>query len=342
MDRLSMGWVPPGAVANQTGGRGGSRGIRRVLARSGRLARIVCLVMLMLGIPVAAQQPAPLTGRVVVLLSGDADPYQAALEGFRDALRLQAPNMTVEVLRSGDAAAIRRTLSSPSAPALVLSLGTPATRDALAGAGQTPVVAGMILHPREIAGHANATAVYLEHSADTEVRWLTQLLPGQRRVGIIYHSEENVVRVEEARRAAARANLTIQAVRIQSAAQLPAALESLANRADVILGLPDPVVFNSETVRPLLMFSFRNRIPVVGPSMGWVQAGAIYSLERDYRDVGAQSADLVLRILRGQSPASLPPQPPRKVDYSINGRTAGELNIEIPRALLQGAQQVVR
>ena len=311
-------------------------------AGSGSVLRIAGLALLMLGIPVAAQQPAPLTGRVVVLLSGDADPYQAALAGFRDALTLQAPNLTVEVVRSLDAGAIRRTLSLPSAPALVLSLGTPATREAVAGAGQTPVVAGMILHPREISGHANVTGVYLEHSVDTEVRWLTQLLPGQRRVGIIYHSEENVARVEEARRAGARANLTIHAIRIESAAQLPAALESLANRTDVILGLPDPTVFNTETVRPLLIFSFRNRIPIVGPSGGWVRAGAIYALDRDYRDVGAQSADLAMRILRGQSPGSLPAQPPRKVEYSINGRTAGELKIEIPRALLQAAQEVVR
>jgi len=315
---------------------------QRVPAISGALRRMACLGVLLLGTPLAAQQPAPLTGRVAVILSGEAEPYQAALAGFRDALKLQAPNLTVEVLRSGDAGVLRRALSSSPAPVLVLSLGTPATREAVAEAGQKPVVAGMILHPRDIAGHANATGVYLEHSAETEVRWLTQLLPGQRRVGIIYHSEANAVRVEEVRRAAARWNLTILAIRIEGAAQLPAALQSLANRTDVILGLTDPMVFNTETVRPLLMFSFQNRIPIVGPSGGWVRAGAIYALERDFRDVGAQSAELALRILRGQSPGALPPQPPRKVDYFINGRTAGELSIEIPRALLQAAQEVVR
>jgi putative tryptophan/tyrosine transport system substrate-binding protein len=304
--------------------------------------RMVCLWILLRGSPVAAEQPAPLRGRVVILLSGEAEPYQAALAGFRDALRVQAPEVTVEVIGSGDAGVVRRTLSSSPAPVLVLSLGTPATREAVAQAGRIPVVAGMILHPREIAGHDNATGVYLEHSAETEVRWLTQLLPGQRRVGIIYHSEANVARVEEARRAATRWNLSIQAIRIESAAQLPAALEAMANRTDVILGLTDPTVFNTETVRPLLMFSFQNRIPIVGPSGGWVRAGAVYALERDFRDVGEQSAELALRILRGQSPRAIPPQPPRKVDYFINGRTAGELNIQIPRALLQAAQEVVR
>jgi putative ABC transport system substrate-binding protein len=185
--------------------------------------------------------------------------------------------------------------------------------------------------------------VYLEHGINTELHWLSQLLPAERRVGILYHSAESASRAAAAERLAARSGrLTVRTMRVGSANDIPVALAALSQDVDVILGLTDGLVFNAETARAILTFSFRERIPVIGPSAGWVRAGAIYALSHDYEDIGHQTAELALRLLAGQRPATLPPVPPRKVTYVVNGRTASELRVFVPDLLLHSAEEVIR
>jgi putative ABC transport system substrate-binding protein len=119
------------------------------------------------------------------------------------------------------------------------------------------------------------------------------------------------------------------------------ALESLASHADVLWGIADPVVLNSQTAQPILLFSLRNRIPFIGLSLTWVKAGALYALDRDYTDIGMQCGELALQVIQGKPAGTLPPAPPRKAVYSVNLKTAHQLKVEIPRDLVQGAQSVI-
>ncbi|HET7296158.1 MAG TPA: ABC transporter substrate binding protein, partial [Gemmatimonadales bacterium] len=145
----------------------------------------------------------------------------------------------------------------------------------------------------------------------------------------------------EAQRLGPGLDLSIQAIRVGGPAELPDALTTLSNRADVLWSVTDPVVYNAETARTLLLFSLRNRIPLVGQSAAWVKAGALYALDRDYTDVGAQCAGLAARILGGEAPSTVAPVPPRKVRYTINGHTAAELRLTLPERVDGEAGEVI-
>jgi len=282
--------------------------------------------------------------RVMAIVSQDADPYQQALAGFRRELERANPGVTFDlILLHGDAGKLPEALGAVTRtrPALVLVLGTLATREAVKQIRDIPIVAGMILNAGELDRAANATGVYLEYPVQTELEWLRRLLPAERRVGVIYNSAENERRIGEAQRVAAAGDLSIQAIRVSGPEELPDALMSLGNRADVLWGVADPVVYNPETARSLLLFSLRNRIPLIGQSTAWVKAGALYALDRDYADVGAQCAELAAKVLGGQSPSALPPAPPRKVRYAINRRTAAEMKLHLPERVLGAAAEVV-
>ncbi|MCA9452115.1 MAG: hypothetical protein KC584_05745, partial [Nitrospira sp.] len=67
------------------------------------------------------------------------------------------------------------------------------------------------------------------------------------------------------------------AKQVETPQELPDALDSLPGNADVLWGFTDSVVFSPETVKGILLFSFRNRIPFVGLSTSWVKAGAVYA-----------------------------------------------------------------
>jgi putative tryptophan/tyrosine transport system substrate-binding protein len=282
--------------------------------------------------------------RLAVLVSQDAPPYQEALEGFRDYLEEQGLHVPIDVVSlhgdaAGAAAALQRARQDRAT--LLLTLGSLGTQAAVREVRDLPIIAGLVLNADDLAKAPNATAVVLEFPVETELRYLQRLLPGQRNVGVLFNPSENQGRIDTATRVAATLGLTLFPRKVESPKDLPDALESLNKRADVLWGVADQIVLNPQTVRPILLFSLRNRIPFVGLSATWVKAGALYALDRDYRDIGRQCGELALKILQGTSPAALPPVPPRKVVYSVNLKTARLLKLDIGGQVLQAAQAVI-
>jgi putative ABC transport system substrate-binding protein len=310
------------------------------------LSRLLALVLAALGVPPKPVAPGQGrdTTRVVIVVSQDADPYRQALAGFRKELERAGGPLSFQVLQlQGDSARAAQVLSPAAAGKtnLVLALGTLATRESLERFRGVPVVAGMILTPNEIEGAPNATGVFLQFPVETELEWLARLLPGQRRVGVLYHSIEAKERVAQAQKLAAGVNLNIQAYEVDAPQQIPDALQSLSNGADVLWGITDPMIYNPETAKSLLLFSFQHQIPLVGQSTPWVKAGALYALDRDYGDIGVQCAQLAAKILEGKAPSSLAPMPPRKVRYALNRRTAAQMKLEFPEKVVRDAAEVV-
>jgi putative ABC transport system substrate-binding protein len=291
------------------------------------------------GTPSGPGEPA-----ILVLVSQDAPPYEEALSGFRQALKQQGIKVPVEVqLLHGDEGAARAALEGvgPGRARLLLTLGSLATRTAVRQVRDVPIVSGLILGPGDLERAPNATGVVLEFDVETEFRWLQRLLPSQKNVGVLYSSDGNQARVDSATRVARALGMILHARKVESPRDLPDALDSLTERADVLWGVADDVVLTPQTVQPILLFSIRNRIPFVGLSANWVKAGALYALDRDYDDIGRQCAEMAVRILNGASPGSLRPAPPRKVVYVVNRRTAKLMKLDFREGLLGGAHAVI-
>lgn len=304
----------------------------------------VALVLALVGAPTGLLPSGPAhptrSTRVTALLSQDATPFRSALQGFQEQLRKSAPGAEVVVHVLGkDGAGLVNTVRAES-PGLVLALGSAAVEMARQ-LGDVPVVAGMVLHPDDVARGPQFTGVFLEFPADVAFSYLKRILPGQRRVAVLYNPAENQPAVDQATRAARAAGFELLARRVQVAADIPDMLKSLTNSADVLWGIADTLVLTPETARPILLFSLQNRIPFVGLSAPWVKAGAVYALERDYLDIGRQCGEMASQLLDGRSPATLPPASPRKVLYVVNRRTADQLKLTISREVLRGAEEVI-
>ena len=78
----------------------------------------------------------------------------------------------------------------------------------------------------------------------------------------------------------------------------------------------------------------------VGLSAPWVEDGALYSLESDYKDIGKQCGEIAVKVLQGVSAGSISPATPRTVTYSLNLKTAKHMKIKIPKTMIRGARQI--
>jgi putative tryptophan/tyrosine transport system substrate-binding protein len=281
--------------------------------------------------------------RVVVLMSHNANPYQEALEGFRDYLSVQKVPARFDVYHlEGDIA--------KAAPAfekvrmdqvdLVFTLGSFATGVAVKSVDAVPIIAGLVLSTEELGRRANATGVALEFPLETQLQWLVRVLPDCKRVGVLYDPAKKSQQVEAAGKIAQKMGLKLYAQKVETPSELPSGLNSLANRVDVLLGLADDLIYTPQTAKHILLFSFRNRIPLIGLSDEWVKAGALYSLDWDYQDLGRQCAEMAQKVLQGNPVSSCPPAYPRKVLYSVNLKTASHMKVQIPESLIQGSHRV--
>jgi putative ABC transport system substrate-binding protein len=280
---------------------------------------------------------------IAVLMSHDAPPYQAAVRGFEASLLRNGINARYDRYSlGGDPAESARAVQriKEDGVRLVYTLGAAATEAVIAAKIDAPLVACLLLNLADLERVPGAAGVALEIPVETQFQWLRRFLPGATRVGVIFNPKENQARVDTAARAARQRGLTLVPYAIETPRDLPDALNRLADEVDVLWSLPDHVAISPETARPLLLFSLRNRIPFVGLSTSWAKAGALYSLDRDYADLGAQCADAALLILGGRSPESLAPASPRTITYAINLKTARHLKIAIPDALIRGAAEV--
>lgn len=223
---------------------------------------------------------------------------------------------------------------------LILTLGPEAFKSAVQQEVDSPLIAGLMRDATELDKTVNATGVVLEYSVETQLAWIKRILPDFKTIGVLYNPDASGKRVAAAKKAAAKLGLNFVAQEVNSPSELPVAMQALFRRVDVLWGLTDPVVLSRQTAKAILLTSFRNKVPFIAPSSAWVKAGALYSLEFDYNDIGEQAGEMARSALSGNPVKSMPSQEPRKVRYSLNLRTAEHMRLRFSDDIVTGAVQV--
>jgi len=88
--------------------------------------------------------------------------------------------------------------------------------------------------------------------------------------------------------------------------------------------------------------ALKNRLPSMYGRREAVAAGGLMSYGADEADIYRRVAYYVDRILKGAKPADLPVEQPTKFELVINLRTAKQIDVTIPQALLYRADKVIK
>lgn len=302
---------------------------------------------------IAALGPAPpalssATPVVVVVKSGTPKPFELAAQATAAALRASAtPPEILTFDLEGDEANAPAVFArvQRAKPDVIITLGSLATSSALAHSTTEPIVFSMVLYPQEsgfLDKRARVTGASLDIPLDMQFAYVRRLLPDARRVGVLFHPEETGAVVEAARGAAAKRGLTLVAKAVGEHDDVVDALETVMEDVDVVWSVADGHVFTPRATPALILASLRRGVPMIGLSTAHVRAGALAAIYCDYEDVGAQTAALALRVLRGASPESVPITTPRRVALALNLRTAERLHVTLPSDVEAEAEETIR
>jgi putative tryptophan/tyrosine transport system substrate-binding protein len=110
-------------------------------------------------------------------------------------------------------------------------------------------------------------------------------------------------------------------------------------RAEALIVLLSPMFYFE--VRRIAKLAVKNRLPASYGTREFAEAGGLMSYGANLNDLARGAATYVDKILRGAKPADLPVEQPTKFELFINLKTARELGIVMPPALLAGADEVI-
>jgi len=265
------------------------------------------------------------TGPVLIISTAGTEAYAQALEGIRAGLANTAPLEFVDTSLKPQLDSLAKTLAAKH-PRVVIAVGAEAVAAVTASRSNAPVVSTMILlsdswkaetdkAPSTVVGE-----VYLDFSVGGVCREWKQLVPGKTRLGVIRNPLKNGPSNAAIEAQASSAGCSVRIVDCARPEDLLTAFLSLRNNADFVWAMPDSALYTSATVKPLLMASLDQRLPLVGFSESFARAGATMGLYPDFPDVGRQTAELARKWLAGEPFQAA--QVPRTARVAFNHRVA--------------------
>lgn len=199
-------------------------------------------------------------------------------------------------------------------PCLIVAVGTEAAKAVRALHIDTPVILSMVLgaalvpEKRPVAMRVIA-ALPIEAPAAQVFRSLKRFFPGRTRVGVIRNPERNDPSEAVLKEQAQSCGLTVVVAECSRAEDLLNVFNRFSGAVDFVWTLPDSSLYNSITVRPLVMSSLKNRLPLVGFSENFAKSGAALAIYPDFHRIGAETGEMAARFLGGEPVDGAGPAP---------------------------------
>jgi ABC-type uncharacterized transport system substrate-binding protein len=230
---------------------------------------------------------------------------------------------------------------------LLITLSTPTLQAAIRRTQTVPIVFTYLASAvaagagRSDTDHLpNVTGVYMAANYDGMMEVVRETLPSARRLGTLYVPAEanQVFHRDRMLEATEKAGYEYLSVPANTAAEVPDAAVSLTSmRIEAVVQLPGNLT--AAAFPSLAEAARRARIPVFVFQTSQIRQGAIVAVARDYHDGGVQSAMMAARVMRGESPATIPFERVMGTKLVVNIAAAKAIGVTLPPSLVARATE---
>lgn len=233
-------------------------------------------------------------------------------------------------------------------PYLFITVGSYATMTISRSFPGKPIIFANVINPMSsgfIESMENPggkiTGAALDIPPDMQFKYFQRVVGKITNMGVIYSQEtENII--EQAKAAALSRGIRLIPLKVDSEKEIPRAIDSLCKVTDALWSVADHTVYTQQSARHIVLQTLRNRIPMMVFSQAMVEAGGLFTLDFDFKDVGRQAGEIATRVLMGGEPAEIPVSAPGVIYFKYNEKTALQIGIEIPEELLAVAKEVIK
>jgi putative ABC transport system substrate-binding protein len=146
--------------------------------------------------------------------------------------------------------------------------------------------------------------------------------------------------MQDAEPAAASLGVKLVVIRVADAKEFERAFEEMAREKVSAVVVFSGILTNVHR-KEIVELTAQYRMPSIHWSEAYVKSGGLMYYGPTAREMYKRSAAFVDKILKGMSPSVLPVEYPQQFELVINLRTAKELGLTLPKALLESADRLL-
>ncbi|PCK87199.1 ABC transporter permease [Rhizobium sophoriradicis] len=237
---------------------------------------------------------------------------------------------------AGDEPNVIVPISTPSAQAVVS-----ATRDipVVFTAVSDPLGAQLVKNMDKPGG--NVTGLSDMSPVGEHLALIKEIVPKVKTIGYLYNSgEANSVSLLAVLKAEAeKAGLTVVESAATKSAEVQGATRALVGRADAIYVPTDNTIISA--LEGAVAVAEESKLPLFTADTDSVSRGSIAALGFNYYDVGKQTGEIVVRVLKGENPGEIPVKTAAGSDLVVNKAAAAKMGVTLPESVLSRANKVV-
>lgn len=259
-------------------------------------------------------------GRISIIADGAA-PLGDTARGIQHTLQQAWPDLAIEITSK------ETFIPNQTQPTLIIALGD----STLPWLEHNHDYAGAIAFYVSTAAFApnkkntKLTALYRDQPLSRQLQLAKLLIPNLRSVAIIRGNRELAQNATDLQRGS---GIRVIEAALDMQSEWPKLLSQLMHDHDVLLGIDDSQIYNSDNIRSILLTAYRHGKGLIGPSRAFVNAGSLASCYTVSEQYLQQLAAMVGTFINEHKLPS--PQYPKVFRVAINPQVALSLGLSVP------------
>lgn len=289
-----------------------------------------------------------------VSASADAPRWEAFRQGLRELGYVEGQNVVIQERHLGrdldrlpEAAAELVALK----PDILVAVTTNAALAAKGAAGSVPIVfmgvtdpiaAGLVKSLPQPGTNATGVTNVAAVLAGKRLEILKKTVPKLARVAVLWdpRAPGSLPQWKESREPAEELRLQLWSMEVSSAERYEAAFKEAVKAGNNAVWITLNPLANSNQ-KLIAELAARHRLPSICARSDYAENGCLMAYGPSYANEGRSGARYVDRILKGAKPDDLPVEQPTIFELVVNLRTAKQIGVTIPHAVLLQADVVI-
>ncbi|MBR9829593.1 MAG: ABC transporter substrate-binding protein [Oceanospirillales bacterium] len=234
-------------------------------------------------------------------------------------------------------------------PDVIVGISTPSAQSLVSATRDIPIVFSAVTDPLSAklvanldAPGGNVTGLSDKTPVAQHLELIREFVPELTRLGVPYNpGEPNAVAIVALlKEEAAKQGITIVEAPAPKSSDVMMASQKLIGDVEAIYCPTDNTILTA--LESVVKVGIDGRIPVFSADTDSVKRGAVAALGFNYFDIGRQTGDVIVRILKGEMAGDIPVRVASGSDLYVNTKMAPLMGIEIPAAVLARATKVIQ
>lgn len=233
-------------------------------------------------------------------------------------------------------------------PNVIVPISTPSAQAVVSATRDIPVVFTAVTDPlgaqlvkdMDKPG-GNVTGLSDMSPVASHVDLIKEIMPGVKTIGYLYNSGEanSVSLLAVLKEVADAAGIAVVESAATKTAEVQGAARALIGRAGAIYVPTDNTIISA--LESAVAVAEEAKVPLFTADTDSVARGSIAALGFNYYDVGKQTGEVVVRILKGENPGDIAVKVAEGTDLVVNKTQAAKVGLELPESVLSRATKVI-